>query len=149
MYKQAVAQLDIRVSETSAAGNCLYRTRQACALVIFVIFIFTSFKTFSGEIASSEKSGQASLPQHYQPLETSENCEYPGNNNQMPIIRRALVCIFGFLIGSFIIISGFYNINNERIIFGSALVGAGTLCGFIGMALWVANDFPCTWSWWL
>ena len=90
---------------------------------------------------------RTSLPEHCSPLECSEESKSDGDDDQMPVIRRLLAGIAGFVGGYFVSLWGCDQFDRKRRAIGASLVILGALSALGALGLVIALDFPATWGW--
>ena len=115
---------------------------------------FHSFRLFGGSFDSLSQlarliSKNKQLEQAHNGQNERSNNQPSGESNQFPFIRRFFFAVFSLLSGFCISLRGWHLFDNQRRLFGAALVGTGWLLGAAGLALLWLTGFPSTWGWWL
>jgi hypothetical protein len=99
----------------------------------------------------SQPSG---LQSKYDQLKKTDYCKNGTCNNQIaveinefPIKRRFIFAFFCLPSGFFLSLWGWKCFDNQRHLFGAALICSGWLLGGIGLGLVWLTNFPNTWGW--
>jgi hypothetical protein len=82
-------------------------------------------------------------------LQEPNNDEVPVGRLSFPVIRRFLIAVFGVLFGLGLSFWGWVKLDDNRRVFGTALICVGWLISVSGLGLLWLAAFPSTWGWWL
>jgi hypothetical protein len=94
---------------------------------------------FSGSKSKPQKIG---LNADAYKLEKCNNDQEPAEKQRIPIIRRLVEAILGFLIGLSLCFCGWLSLYYKRRILGATLVGGGWLLGALALGLFWLTRFP-------
>ena len=102
------------------------------------------------QIAETEVCGYIALENFHTTMIDQMFCGRVASVLQcFPVIRRFLVAVFGVLFGLGLSFWGWVKLDDNRRVFGTALICVGWLISVSGLGLLWLAAFPSTWGWWL
>lgn len=143
LLKKVTSRIWLDVHERNSFYHCIGPQLPSSGV------ISTSHQLVSGvpqpKRISSEKSGYASEDKG----DASEN---PSSNYKPPIARRLALAFLSIVITisvTFLYCDWVIEGHGKRRLIGIAILGAGILCGLIGMGLLFLTGFRWSWGWWV